>query len=398
MTILLIYFFSGAGNYEGAAIQKCIEAWPGVSTTSIRALITLSSLVSVPVMLLISPLVGKKISYKTLMTGGALLAFTGGVLPFFYAPSWNFILACRILIGIGTGFFGVRNALLLKTVPAEQRNKYVGLGNVAMYSASLISSPLCGLLADWNWKYSFLINGIGLFIAVMILLFLKEPEKAEPQEVPELMGGEIKHVKISGWVYLLTGMQLLMTGTKYPLLSGMSTLIAERGLGSAALAGTVMSSYTVGAIVGGLLLSWIKKRIGKNAMTLNMILVAAGMFFVYAMPTVWGAFAGSFVTGIAFNTSYAINQIYVANLAPKHQMAFCSTLVFAANNLGVYISSFFINFCQNILHLGSDIESGIVGGAACFLLMSVFTFFARNHLEKEDGTPSSKFSEAISKQ
>ena len=99
--ILSIYFFSGPGTYENAAIQACMEAWPDAAAASIRSLVTISSVVSVPVMLLVSPFAGKRIRYRTLMLSGAILALAGGLIPFFYAPSWNFILACRAVMGVG---------------------------------------------------------------------------------------------------------------------------------------------------------------------------------------------------------------------------------------------------------------------------------------------------------
>ncbi len=379
--ILSIYFFSGPGTYENAAIQACMEAWPDAAAASIRSLVTISSVVSVPVMLLVSPFAGKRIRYRTLMLSGAILALAGGLIPFFYAPSWNFVLACRALMGVGAGFFGVRSALLFQSVPAEKRDRYVGYGNVAVYTASLLAGPVCGLLTERGWQFSFLFNCIGLVTAVLVLLFLKEPEPAESGE-ETAAGGREAGGKISVWVYILTILQALMTGTKYPLLTGMSTLFSGRQMGSAAMAGAAISAYSVGAILGGLLLSPIKKRLGSYAMAVNMFGVSVSMLAVFAIPSAAGAFAGAFLCGMTFNLSYAFNQIHAATLAPKGKMAFCSALIFAANGAGVYISSYFIDFCQSIFRQNIDVESGILGGALCFLSMGLFVLVFRKQIEE----------------
>ena len=60
IAILAIYLFLGTGSWENAAIETMAQAWPAVDITLIRMLGTIPFLVSMPIMLVIGGLVGKK--------------------------------------------------------------------------------------------------------------------------------------------------------------------------------------------------------------------------------------------------------------------------------------------------------------------------------------------------
>ena len=83
LAILSINITNACGTFENAALQTMMEAWPMISPTTIRLLVTLPGLVSMVVMSLIGLWVGKKVKFKTCIFLGVFLTLLGGLLPFF---------------------------------------------------------------------------------------------------------------------------------------------------------------------------------------------------------------------------------------------------------------------------------------------------------------------------
>ena len=83
-----MFFFSSPGNMMNAAIAKFMQAFPEMSQSTIMLVITLPSLISMPVMLFIGSIVGKKVNYKTIAVLAPLLTIIGGVGPYFFSSNW----------------------------------------------------------------------------------------------------------------------------------------------------------------------------------------------------------------------------------------------------------------------------------------------------------------------
>lgn len=180
--ILLLYVVGGSGGFEKAAAQACIEAWADVPAASVRSLTTVPGLVCLPVMLLLGLVVGKKIGnvyikFRPILIAGTLMSGICGIIPFFYAPSWGFVMTMRVFMGIGLGIIMLRNGILLKSVSREKKATMVGIGYFCNNITQLIVSPVVGKLVAKGWNYAFLINLITVVVAVLLILFIKEPEQ-----------------------------------------------------------------------------------------------------------------------------------------------------------------------------------------------------------------------------
>ena len=159
IAVITLFIYGSAGGYESAAIQTCIEAWPGETAVGIRMMLTVPAIVQAVVMLAAGPLYGKKIAYRPAGIIGLALVAVGGTLPAFYAPTWPFVLICRgIGIGVGAGLLSMRTALLIKIVPNEDRGKWIGIASACASLLSMVFMPVAGMLAQIRWNYCFLVN------------------------------------------------------------------------------------------------------------------------------------------------------------------------------------------------------------------------------------------------
>lgn len=387
--ILLLYVVGGSGGFEKAAAQACIDAWPGVSSATIRSLTTVPGLVCLPVMLLLGLVVGKKVGniyirFRPLLIAGVLMSGICGVLPFFYAPSWSFVMVTRVFMGIGLGIIMLRNGILLRSVPAEKKATMVGIGYFCNNITQLIVSPTVGKLVEKGWNFAFLINFLTVIVAVFLILFIQEPEAIEEEPQKATAQNTIKTKEsVDKRTYLLVLFMFLQITASYPLLSGMSTFVPARGLGTAAIAGMVISSYSVGSMTANFFLGKLHKLLKTNVLWVFYLVFAMGQACVFFGSNIVFTFIGTIMCGFGFYGSLSSLQAINGKINPSSQVTKCSTWIEGANRLGVYTSSYYITLAYTVfgsVGSGSDVESCYVSAIIIFAALSVFNLIFRKKI------------------
>ena len=369
VAVLSVFLFSGAGSFMNAAMQTMMDAWPTLSATTIRMISSIPPLVSLPVMLVVGSKVGKKISFRTCSILGTLFIAVGGVGPYFLHSNWTIVLLLRAVLGVGVGFLGMRNALVTNTIPPEKVTAFIGYGAVLYNIGNVLANPLVGILCEIGWEYSFLYDAIAFIPLILIVLFLKEP-KHEEESVTEIK--QTANDGKVGWrIYYLCIMQFLTCCTLYPLLSCMATFITDKGLGSAAIVGTIISSYTLAGAVCNFFLDPITKIFKRFTITFLCFMVAAGEAIVVFFPSLPTIFIGCVLAGIGFGVGISVFQIYNGLDAPVSKSAFTSTLILAMLQLAIFASNYFIAGCHVIFQRATDAESAFIGGIVVYLLMAI---------------------------
>ncbi|RRK30795.1 MFS transporter [Schaedlerella arabinosiphila] len=292
--ILSIFFFSGGGTFMNAAMETMIQAWPELSVTMVRMVTSLPCLVSLPVAILTGRLAGSKISYRFCAVFGTILILVGGVAPFFFDKSWIMILVFRTLLGIGVGFSGMRNALIINSVPEEKKSAMIGYGSSAMNACAMIAGPVVGILAGISWKAPFLYNLLAVFALLLVTFYLKEPEKvtgsepktgAESENVAERRkkGGGEKNPE--GWKILVyIALQFILTMALYPVLSGMSTYMAAKNIGSPFMAGISTFVYGLFGVLINLVLNRLIGFFRQYMLPAMCLCFSIGMAMVVYLP------------------------------------------------------------------------------------------------------------------
>ena len=369
LAAMSIYLFAAAGGYMNPNIQTSIEAWPSVPADQIRLLNTLPALISLPVMLLVSSQIGKRINYKTAILIGTVLILVGGVGPYFYAPSWNTVLAFRMIIGLGSGFFGIRTALLIHTVPKEKRARYLGLTGILSSLATTVISPITGSLAEISWRHPFLINFFVIVIALAVGAFLIEPDYEQHAKDNAETPVDAKFPWMS-LVYI--AIQFITTMTMYPMLSGISTFMREQNLGSASVAGLAISFYTLGGAMIGLILPKTQIWFGRRTQGVALLLGAIGQLIVIFAPHAMIAWLGAFICGTGFILIVNTFQLYNAKIAHPSKMALGSTLLIASMQAGVFASNYFISLSHIVIKASSEVMSSYWANVAIYAILAVF--------------------------
>lgn len=376
ISILAIYMFSGLGNFMSSVITVFAEHWSDVNITMIRFVSTIPALVSMVSMLAVAGLVGK-MRFRTISIVSLALTLAGGIGPLLFAPSWTVVLAYRVLLGIGVGGLGCRSALLMKSVPVEYRTKYIGIAGAIMSLFGVIAGPVTGWLANFGWNMPFLVNGLSLAGLLLVIFFLREPEE-EPEEKTaglekhETAGNGVngKKERLPAKVFFFVLLHMVLVGVKYPLLTGMATLFDVHQIGSPVLVGTVLSTYTLGCMASAFI-DPVRKIFGRYTAAVGYGLTAAGLGIVLFHPTFATCIAGCVISGAGFMWSFSLLQIYNADVCTPAVLGLASTLMLVGNQVGVFISNYFILLFDRIFHLRTDIESTILGAVICFVAAAV---------------------------
>lgn len=374
IALISIYVINGAGSFENAAVQTMVEAWPNLTPATIRLMITLPSLTSTMIMMVIGQFVGKKISFRNTLILGSLCILAGGVLPFFIHTNWYFILACRIVLGLGMGMLSIRSSMLMLSAKPEDTARFIGLGAVIGSLVSAAIAPITGTLTKLGWYYPFLTNGIIIIALVMIMLFVKEPEKT--LEKKKASG----KAKIPTLMYILLFAQFILTLVLYPLLSGISTYLVELNLGDASVAGMMLSLYTGSGIVTNLCLKQLQKTFKAYVLPFFLLLPAIGLALVLFTHNIILVAIGVFISGMGFITFSSTVQLYAGAICDENTIVKVSPYLLAMTQFGVFLSSYFIDFTSKLHWFNVEMQNPYFICLIIYLGCAIIAFIYRNKI------------------
>ena len=218
----------------------------------------------------------------------------------------------------------------------------MGLSNVVANIGGILFQLLGGFAATISWEYAFLIHGLGI-VTLIIILFLPEPAK-----VPAQAAGEAKP-KLPGAVFVFAGLIFLIMALIYPMLVNMSTIIAVSGMGTAGDAALVLTMFTIGGMVGGLIFAKIFGIFKSNTMTVGVLLLAVAMASIGLGNGIAFMYIGTTIAGIGFG--FVMPSIFMNLGAAVHpsQMPTASGIVMASMNVGGFCSAYLFAILAGIM-------------------------------------------------
>jgi predicted MFS family arabinose efflux permease len=126
---------------------------------------------------------------RPLLVAGMLLFGLGGCAVSF-APSFESVLALRVLQGIGATALGPLTIVLLSDLVTAEREASVQGAKVVLDRIAMIAAPLAaGLLAALAWNLPFLLYALTIPIAALALFWLPETRPAERPSGRAYVGG-----------------------------------------------------------------------------------------------------------------------------------------------------------------------------------------------------------------
>lgn len=150
------------------------------------------------------PLLCRIAKTKSIAVAGLVLYVVSGTGAFFLEDI-SAILVLRALLGVSVGMImPLSTGLLSYYFPPEDQSRLMGLCAAMNQIGGVIATLIAGVLAKVGWNYAFLVYSMGLFVLILVLLFLPN----ERLETPKGSGGFVRNIK--RFYPSVLGMLLLM--------------------------------------------------------------------------------------------------------------------------------------------------------------------------------------------
>jgi MFS family permease len=349
------------------ALSSLAAEYPNMPYSSILLLSTIVTLFAMPFSIIGGIVVGKKAKYKTICCLATILVFAGGLAPYFVKP-YTAVLVLRIVVGIGTGLMvPLGNALVMRLYTGQKQANLLGLGTSVMNIAGIVYQIIAGIVCAVSVNYTWLLYLFMIIPFFLMLFFLPEPEKIVTQTA-EAHG---KKTKLPITVYIVSLAYGTLFMMYYPLLLNMSAIVEGEGLGTAALAGTILSMYSIGGMIAGFAFGLVMKALGRKwtiPVCLVIHVLALGICYYAKSPVI--LMAGVIVTGITIFTIWpAVMTDFTATL-PQESVAGAGGIFSAVLSFGGFLASPFVGVVQSltgVMNPRMPILAGTIGaiGLAC---------------------------------
>lgn len=378
IAIMSVFFLTMGVGTITPALNSIMQAFPDLSISTIYLASTLPSLTVIPATLLAGVLAGDKVKYKTLAVIGIIIFILGGVAPFF-SDDFTVILIERAIFGIGLGILSpLGNALILGNFKGDRRASLMGIGTLSMNIGGIILQFLGGFCAGLGWNYSFLPHILGIASLLLVIFFLPEPEK-----ITAPANGEKHKMHVPGKVWILSILFGCVMFIDYPMLMGMSSYLVLTNIGDAATSAVVLSFFTVGGMIAGVIFGKMFKGTGRFVIAVGLFLMALGYVLILFVPNVIMITLGAAVMGLGFSTLMPAVMMILGMMSSPDDLALNTSIVLAIMNLFAFLSTYWIQMITNmtgdaiIAPMYVSMGIAILGGL-------IFTFV--NPFPKEQGS------------
>ncbi len=356
-----------------AAISKISIAF-GLTSTSGMYVTTVSCIVSVVFSIILGFVAGKKIGYKPLIIFCSIVELVSALVPFI-TNSFIGLIVLRGLFGIGFGGMqSIENTVATVLIPKEKRASILGMGMFFGFGMNCILQFIGGFLADIGWNYVFL-NHILLIIPFIIVIIgcskldfkYKDTEQTE-QKVPDDDTEQKISKGLSGGAVLMWIVMLFVGIFIAPLLVGCSFLSEEINP-SASVAGVVAVFFSVGCMVGGLILDKLYKIFKSFMLTFTLIITALGIAGCGIARSIVLLCIFIFIAGMGFALTQSTAMMALGFTTHPKKIALVSAIMMALYNLGMFLSSSYEDIVGSIT--GDALYIPLYIGAVVLVVISL---------------------------
>lgn len=341
ISLMAVYFAANVIFVTSPALNSwATQLYPDIPYSTVLFLSTISSLLMIPGSLAAGAVLGKKVGFKTMAVvslGGIIIA---GCLPFFIR-NFTFVLVMRAVVGfcIGLGF-PLQSTLALKLFHDDERPAVLGKATFVMACGSIFYMLVSGYVCDIDSAYAFLVHGVLIIPLVLVIIFLKEPER-DSQEETAAAGG--KGDKLPMMAVFASAMFMFIFFAFYPVLLNMSAIIEYEGIGAAAITGIISSLYTIGNAIAGLVFAGLYKKAGKYIIPVGVVIWVIGMAVFSLGSGIAPIVIGVVLSGLAAQIVWPGTVNSFSEYVPAGKQSMATAIFVSGMNIGCFCTTFFIS-------------------------------------------------------
>lgn len=372
--ILAVFTLPQSTQVISPAINSLSEFYPDVPYSTVLMLASIVSLIVIPCSTIAGNLAGRKLSYRALSLIAILTVLVGGFAPYFVMDSFPLMLISRAILGIGVGISSpISGALIMRLIPEKRQAFWQGIGSGVMNVFGVIFQSLSGMICMVDLRSIWLLYLIVLIPLALAFFFLPEPEKTEHLST-------VKKEKVTlpiGVIFTCIGFGLLYHFLS-PVLSNISSILVQEGLGTAATAGTILSAYSIGGMIAGFVFGGVYKLLGRWVTPVSLVFQALGLWLAAYTYNVFTMAAGVVIFGVAIHWVWPDCVMQFRKL-PGTGGAAASGLFISCMHTGTFLAAPAVGLIQSIS--GSDLyrlptQVGCIGTIAVAVIWIIAKLLA----------------------
>jgi MFS family permease len=340
LSLSLVTVMSGAA--VAPALGAIADYFSKTDPLLIKLIITLPSLFIIFTSLFFS-LISNKLSSKAIAIIGLLLYIIGGCGAGFVNNIY-LLLAFRSILGIGVGLImPLSTGLIAYFFDKNEQSKLMGYSSAMNNLGGIIAMVLSGYLLSLNWRYSFAIYLLGLFVVIMVIRILPKAELNRTKN-----GIDIKSIhKIAPYVSVMFIIMVIF----YTMPSNFSMIMTAENLIPSSFIGLLMSVQNITAFITGLSLSVIVKKVGRYTKYFAAGMLALSFLSLSFTGYVVTVILGLIALGIGLGILVPVMNAQISLHVDKEQMTSAMSIMSAMLYLGQFLSPILIDGIQSLLHL-----------------------------------------------
>ncbi len=334
--LLLVSSFSVMAN---ATIAASMPQMAAVFSDTPNAPFLAKMILTAPALFIVvcAPLAGLVIDrygrLKFLFASMLLYGFAGA--SGFFLDGLHQILIGRAILGVAVaGIMTTTTTLLGDYFVGEERLRYAGLQGMFMSFAGVVFVGAGGILAEFDWRWPFLIYLSAWAALLPAVKYLREPQR-HARKAGDTVEARVP-VKALALAYALTFFLLVvfyMTPVQIPF------LLRELGIQSTGLAALVICLASLTSAGGALTLHRVHHRVGfVSIYALSMLLVAAGYMAIAFTKSYAVVLIGAAVSGFGVGVLFPNAGLWVTTLAPARLRGRLLGMMTASLYLGQFSS------------------------------------------------------------
>ncbi len=350
------------------AIPLMLQNFPDANPTTVMSVVTIPSLVYIPISLIIGALTSK-IGKKIPLLIGIIIIGLSGLIPALFNVSLTALLLSCVGIGIGNGFLiPTCTGLIPDHFQGLEQGDVMGKQSAFINLGAMVLSMLGGYLAVSNWNNAFYIYLYTIPIFLITMLCVPKDEKQVTK------AGSAQKIKLSKEVYVMAGL-IFVYGLCFGVLNtNNAILVAEKGLGDASTAGLAGSLMSGIGILVGIFYGKIFGVLKEKTLPISIIIVSLGMFLMGFAFSPMVLYLGSMACGIGFSMLMPTGLFRSAQSVGPESSTIAITIYLSAINIALFLCPLITNPLSQILSNGSA-QSRYYMGAVVLIGLFIFAFF-----------------------
>jgi MFS family permease len=300
------------------------------------------------------------------------------------APSWEWVVAVRLLSGFAVGGILVISPTLLSEIwPQRTRSIMIGIDSIG-FPVGIFSTGLVTVLVD-SWRSAFFVGAVPIALGVLSIWALTESDNwknartaqkvnptFDPDATPNLIKGSI----------IFGSMLIGLWGMFSWISSWVQSLPNDTEMIGLKLGGIAMMLLGAGGLTGGFISGWVSNALGvRRALLLCFCGCFLMSFLLFAMnksfsPIIYPELA---LLSLFFGISQGLLSIYIPQLFPYHIRGTYTGICF---NIGRIPTAFAVLFVGLLVKAVGGYSNALLLFAGIFIIGFISIYLTKDEVKK----------------